>query len=44
MDKARRQGWTGFADTLEPAFESAQELVGMELLPPLVAESAKPLI
>jgi nucleoside-diphosphate-sugar epimerase len=44
MNKARRQGWTGFADTLEAAFESAQELVGMGLLPPLVAESAKPLI
>jgi hypothetical protein len=44
MNKARRQGWTGFADTLEAAFEPAQELVGMGLLPPLVAGSAKPLI
>ena len=44
MNKARRQGWTGFTDTLEAAFESAQELVGMGLLPSLVAESAKPMI
>jgi hypothetical protein len=44
MNKARRQGWTGFVDILEAAFESAQELVSMGLLPPLVAESAEPLI
>jgi hypothetical protein len=44
MNKARLQGWTGFADTLEAAFESVQELVGMGLLPPLVADSARPLI
>jgi hypothetical protein len=44
MNKARRQGWTGFVDTLEAAFESAKELVSMGLLPPLVAESPQPLI
>ncbi|KAF1914798.1 hypothetical protein BDU57DRAFT_304851 [Ampelomyces quisqualis] len=44
MNKARRQGWTGFVDTLEAAFESAQEMVGMGLLPPVAVDAACPLV
>ncbi|KAI9159190.1 hypothetical protein HJFPF1_07198 [Paramyrothecium foliicola] len=44
MNKAQLQGWTGFADTLEAAFESVQEMVGMGLLPPVVADAARPLV
>jgi hypothetical protein len=44
MNKARLQGWTGFADTLEAAFESVQEMVGMGLLPPVVVDKAHPLV
>jgi len=44
MNKARLQGWTGFADTLEAAFESVKEMVGMGLLPPVSADAARPLV
>ncbi|KAJ8117826.1 hypothetical protein OPT61_g1069 [Boeremia exigua] len=44
MSKARRQGWTGFVDTIEAAFESATEMVSMGLLPPLTVASARPMI
>ncbi|KAI1070494.1 hypothetical protein LB507_006711 [Fusarium sp. FIESC RH6] len=44
MNKARLQGWTGFVDTLEAAFESVQEMVGMGLLPPVAVAAARPLV
>lgn len=44
MNKARLQGWTGFVDTLEAAFESVQEMVSMGLLPPVTADAARPLV
>ncbi|KAH6628968.1 hypothetical protein C7974DRAFT_358526 [Boeremia exigua] len=44
MNKARLQGWTGFVDTLEAAFESVQEMVSMGLLPPVTANAARPLV
>ena len=44
MNKARRQGWTGFVDTIESSFQAAQEMVDMGLLPPPVVDAARPLV
>ncbi|KAF2450930.1 hypothetical protein P171DRAFT_479984 [Karstenula rhodostoma CBS 690.94] len=44
MNKTRLHGWTGFSDTLEAAFEPVKEIFGMGLLPPVVADAARPLV
>jgi len=43
-NKARRLGWTGFVDTMESVFEMYYEMVELGMLPPMKADSPKPLI
>jgi hypothetical protein len=44
MNKVRRLGWTGYADTIESIFEMYAENVKLHLLPEMLVKEARPLV
>lgn len=44
MNKAKRYGFSGFVDTLESVFEMFQEMEKLGSLPPMVVDTAQPLV